>query len=116
MDALVDHVADEHSYDNSVRNYAKKLAHKAVEVQEEMDCLIRAHAANWELNRMAAVDRNILRMAVTELRYFPDIPFRVIIDEAVEIAKKYGTADSGRFVNGVIDSIYKELATKTPHR
>ena len=65
---------------------------------------------------MTAVDRNVLRMAVTELKYFPDVPSRVIIDEAVEIAKEYGTADSGRFVNGVIDSIYKKISPEIKER
>jgi N utilization substance protein B len=61
---------------------------------------------------MTAIDRNILRMAVTELRSDADVPYRVVIDEAVELAKLYGTDDSGKFVNGVIDSIHKALLLK----
>jgi N utilization substance protein B len=71
------------------------------------ECLTR-HAANWELKRMAALDRNVLRLAVAELFFFTEIPFKVVIDEAVELAKIFGTDESGRFVNGILDSIHKD--------
>jgi N utilization substance protein B len=75
--------------------------------------LISAKAANWEIRRMAAVDRNTLRLAAAELIHFKDsVPFKVVIDEAVEIAKTYGTDDSGKFVNGILDSIRKDLHSK----
>ena len=92
--------------------YAEYLLNKASENLDEIDVLLQNHAANWDIKRMAAIDRNILRLAVTELMHMEDIPFKVVIDEAVEIAKKYGTDDSGKFVNGVIDAIYKNKCKK----
>lgn len=68
-----------------------------------------AHAAiNWKISRMAVIDRNILRLGTYELLFCPDIPPKVAIDEAIELAKKYGSRDSGAFVNGILDRLYKE--------
>jgi len=92
-----------------IADYAKQLVAKTLDSKIEIDRLLSRHAANWDLKRMTVIDRNILRMAAAELLYFKDIPFKVVIDEAVEIAKQYGTEDSGKFVNGVIDSIHKEM-------
>ncbi len=71
----------------------------------EIDSLISQHAENWELKRMASIDRAVLRLATFELMKLLDTPINVIIDEAIEIAKKYSTADSGKFVNGILDKI-----------
>jgi N utilization substance protein B len=81
------------------------LARGAAEVRPELDQTIMKYAENWELHRMAAVDRNILRMAAYELLHYADTPISVVIDEAVEIAKRYSTQDSGKFVNGILDKI-----------
>jgi N utilization substance protein B len=94
------------------QQYAALLAEKTLSSKKEIDALLGQHAANWDLKRMTAIDRNILRMAVAELWFCSDVPFKVVIDEAVELAKRYGTDDSGKFVNGVIDSIHKELLQK----
>jgi N utilization substance protein B len=88
--------------------YARELVLKTRSALDSIDERITRHASNWELKRMAALDRNILRLAVCELLHFPDVPFKVVIDEAVELAKAYGTEESGRFVNGIIDSVRKE--------
>jgi len=72
---------------------------------EELDALIARHSEHWRLERMAAVDRNLLRLAAFELLYQPKIPPKVVINEAVELAKLYGTEDSGAFVNGILDRI-----------
>ena len=69
----------------------------------------KRHAKNWELHRIAAVDRNILRLAIYEMLHRQDIPPVVSINEAVDIAKKFSTQDSGKFVNGILDNIHKEL-------
>jgi N utilization substance protein B len=98
--------------DEGAGAYAGLLVEKTLSSKLEIDGLLATHAANWDLKRMTAIDRNILRMAVAELWWFADVPFRVVIDEAVELAKLYGTDDSGKFVNGVIDSIHKELLQK----
>ena len=88
--------------------FALQLATGAWSRRVELDALIQKYAKNWELNRMAALDRNVLRMGTYELLYSPDTPVSVIIDEAVEIAKSYSTAESGKFVNGILDQIKKE--------
>ncbi len=81
---------------------------------EEINGLIRRHATNWSLERMAIVDRNILRMGTFELLFANETPPKVVINEAVELAKRFGTADSGKFVNGVLDSIHKTERQNAP--
>jgi transcription antitermination protein NusB len=95
--------------------YALELVRKTLGDRETIDERIAGHAANWEIKRMAALDRNILRLAAAELFFFDDVPFRVVIDEAVELAKSYGTDESGGFVNGILDSIHK-ARKKEPER
>lgn len=88
-----------------VRRFALELVEGVRERREEIDALISTHSTNWKLSRMAAVDKNILRMAVFELMSCGEIPTKVTINEAVEIAKKFGSAESGAFVNGILDNI-----------
>lgn len=85
--------------------YLERLVTGVVEHQEELDRLIRQHSEHWRLERMALVDRNLLRLALFELLHQPDIPAKVVINEAVELAKRYGSEDSGAFVNGILDRI-----------
>jgi N utilization substance protein B len=73
--------------------------------RDQIDALIMQHAKNWEISRMAVVDRNIIRIAVFEFIEMPQTPINVIIDEAVEISKKYSTKDSSKFINGVLDKL-----------
>lgn len=80
---------------------------------EEIDAEISQSAAAWSIPRMAAVDRTILRMATAEMLYFPDTPREVIMNEAIELAKKYGDVDSGSFVNGILASIHRRLLSAT---
>jgi N utilization substance protein B len=75
----------------------------------ELDALIEGHARNWSLDRMPAIDRNVLRLALYELKDRPDVPVPVVIDEAVELAKRFSTDDSGRFVNGMLSAIAPKL-------
>jgi transcription antitermination protein NusB len=103
-------IADEAASSSAISDYAKQLVRKTTGSKDEIDALLIKHAANWDLKRMTVIDRNILRMAVCELLFFRDTPFKVVIDEAVEIAKIYGTDESGKFVNGVIDSIHKAMS------
>ncbi len=93
----------------TVRLFADPLIRGALEHREESDALIKKHARNWELHRIAAVDRNILRLAIFEMLHREDIPPVVSINEAVDIAKKFSTQDSGKFVNGILDKIKSEL-------
>ena len=78
----------------------------------EIDESIRSHSTNFDFKRLSAVDRNVLRIACHEILFCPDTPAPVAINEAIEIAKKYSTEDSGKFVNGVLDSIRKNKASK----
>jgi transcription antitermination protein NusB len=96
------------------RAFADELARGAAGKLKELDALIVKYAENWELSRMAAVDRNILRMAAYELVHHLDTPVSVAIDEAVEIAKAYSTQDSGKFVNGILDKIKLERSGAGP--
>jgi transcription antitermination protein NusB len=80
--------------------------------QEQIDALIERYSIDWTLDRMPVVDRNILRLAIYELLDRPDIPTAAILDEAVELAKRYSTEDSGRFVNGVLASVADDVRGK----
>jgi N utilization substance protein B len=86
-------------------NYLGELVDGVTSHLEELDALIVKYSEHWRLERMTSVDRNLLRLATYELLYQPDIPPKVIINEAVELAKRYGTEFSGAFVNGLLDRI-----------
>jgi len=96
---------EEHESQPEVREFAEFLIDGVVRDRQALDEMIALHSTNWKLSRMAAVDKNILRMAVFELMSCPDIPAKVTINEAVEIAKKYGNTESGSFVNGILDNV-----------
>ena len=93
----------------AIRLFADPLIRGAIEHRTEADEIIKKHARNWDLHRIAAVDRNILRLAIYEMLHRDDIPPVVSINEAVDIAKKFSTQDSGKFVNGILDKIKGEL-------
>lgn len=98
--------------DDAVRGFAEDLFRIAEERQEQIDELIKGHSQNWRLERMPAVDRNLLRMAVAEMLGFKGTPFPIVINEALEIARRYSAAESINFLNGVLDSIAKSLLPK----
>ena len=93
----------------ALRLFAEPLIRGALEHRGEADEITKKHAQNWDLHRMAAVDRNILRLAIYEMLHREDIPPVVSINEAVDIAKKFSTQDSGRFVNGILDKVKGDL-------
>lgn len=96
--------------------YARSLIAGCVDRREDLDSQIARWSENWDIGRMAVVDRNVLRIGVFEMLFCDDIPPKVAIDEAIEIAKSYGDADSPGFVNGVLDGIYQShLATTKEH-
>ena len=95
---------------DSVRAFANHLVRGTLDHLEELDDQLAQQTAHWRLERLAAVDRNILRLAMFELLYDRDTPPAVVIDEAIEIAKKFGAEESGRFVNGVLDGFVKRRA------
>lgn len=91
--------------EREVREMAEALVRGTAAHRREIDEAIEAVSLNWRLDRMAKVDRNVLRLAVHELLHRPDVPVKVVIDEAIELAKKFGSESSGAFVNGVLDRI-----------
>lgn len=93
----------------AVRLFADPLIRGALQHRDEVDGWIRKYVKNWELHRIAAVDRNILRLAIHEMLHREDIPPVVSINEAVDIAKRFSTEESGKFVNGVLDRIKSDL-------
>ena len=103
--------------DDETLDFARDLALGTMSRREEIDALIQERAQNWSVARMAAVDRNVLRMAAYELLQDKDTPIGVIIDEAIEIVRKYSAEEATRFVNGILDSL-KTLreAPKKPKR
>lgn len=98
--------------DAAVRGFAEDLFRAATANREEIDRLIGGHSRNWRLERMSAVDRNLLRMAVGEMLAFRGTPFPIVINEALEIARRYSAAESVDFLNGVLDSIARTLMPK----
>jgi len=88
---------------------ARALFLKTVEKREDLDRIIRSFLENWDFERVSLVDRNILRFALAEVLYFPDVPSSVIIDEAIEIAHRYSSDEAGRFVNGLLDKFVREF-------
>jgi len=101
--------------DSPQYEFAEKLIRGIVENKDKIDTIIQQHSTNWSFSRIAIIDRNLLRIAVYEIMFLDDIPAVVSIDEAVDIAKKYSTPDSGKFVNGVLDKIKQEFADKKLH-
>lgn len=92
-----------------VQGFAEDIFRIAEDRAEEINKLIQTHAEHWRVDRMAAVDRNVLRAAVAELLGFPKTPRAVVINEAIEIARKFSSPESVQFINGVLDSIGKEI-------
>jgi N utilization substance protein B len=92
-----------------VQGFAEDLFRVATDRTSEIDELIERHAEHWRMERMAAVDRNVMRAAVAELLAFPKTPRAVIINEALEIARKFSAPESVQFINGVLDSVGRDL-------
>ncbi|MFA5167699.1 MAG: transcription antitermination factor NusB [Candidatus Omnitrophota bacterium] len=101
-------------FSEDIRDFAEKLALGTVEHQAEIDKIVERYADNWELSRMAMIDRNIMRFATYELLYLADVPPKVTLNEAVNLAKKFSQEESGKFVNGILDKINHTEKPKTP--
>jgi N utilization substance protein B len=104
IDAEVDGIA--------IKAFAEQLFISADTHKDELNDIIKRKAINWDFHRIAIIDKLILRIAICEFLFFEDIPPKVTIDEAIEIAKKYSTAKSGQFVNGILDSVLLELRSE----
>jgi transcription antitermination protein NusB len=109
--SVLDHFQDRSQEEISEEGhkFATELLDGTFRNRKEIDQLIERHSLHWKLGRMAVVDRNILRLAVYELLYLHDVPTSVVLNEAIEIAKKFGTEDSGAFINGILDKVAKEV-------
>ena len=105
-------VIEESKRDEEVRQYTEVLVNGTLEKLSVLDALIERFAENWAIGRMAYVDRNILRLASYEMIFLDEIPLKVAINEAVELAKRYGEPDSSKFVNGILDKIAKTECSK----
>ncbi len=99
---------DNETRDKVIREFSQMINQGIEKNVDAIDAKIGEYATNWQLKRMAVIDRNILRMGVFELLYLPEVPPKVTINESVELAKKFGDMDSSKFVNGVLDKIHKE--------
>lgn len=106
---VFDLICDNFDAPEAIREFSKMLVLGVCEKKESLDRLISQASRNWRIDRMARLDRSILRLAAYEIMFVPEIPARVSLDEAVEIGKKFGSEDSGRYINGVLDNIYNTL-------
>jgi len=95
--------------ETSDKEFANNLINRVLIHQNDLDDEIKKRVDNWEMNRIALIDKILLRMGLCELFYFPDIPPKVSINESIEIAKEYSTAGSGKFINGILDAVLSEL-------
>jgi len=89
--------------------YTVRLLAHVEQYREQLDDIIRLKVEKWEFSRIAVLDRIVLRLAAAELHYFPDVPPKVSINEAIEIAKKFSTEKSGKFINGILDAMYSDI-------
>lgn len=112
VDTVLNDASRYRNYSREALHYARKLSAIVVEHRMECDRLIKKTVEHWELSRIALLDRIILRMGICELLYDGDVPSSVVIDEAIELAKKYSTEKSGGFVNGILDTIHKNATSE----
>ena len=109
VDEALEYIIAEFAPDFEEKEFSYNLAHKVIEHQAGSDKLIVRFAPEWPLDQITTMDRNVLRIGVFELKFSDDIPPKVAINEAIELAKTYGGPSSGKFINGVLGSIYKEM-------
>lgn len=107
---VVAHFWSDREVPEDVRAFAERLAGGALAARERIDALLGRNLEHWRLERLAIVDRNVLRLAVYEFLYEPGTPPIVVIDEAIEVAKRFGGDESGQFVNGILDALRKRLS------
>ncbi len=112
LDVILEEMSARQSNHGEVIRFASELLKKTVEQKTALDQEVALVVENWEFERIALVDRLILRFALCELIYFNEIPPKVTINEAIELAKTYSTSQSGRFINGILDSLYKKLKSE----
>lgn len=109
LPSVADDFFDRRRVASETREFGARLIDEIAAHMDEIDELLRTGARNWEFDRLAVIDRNVIRIALAEFLYLEDVPFKVSIDEAVTLAGRYGGADSPRFVNGVLDALAHRL-------
>jgi N utilization substance protein B len=109
LDEALVHFWEDFPRELEVRGYTETLVRGCLDRQAEVDEAVEKRSINWRLPRMSLVDRNILRLAVYEMLFEDDVPAKVSIDEAIELAKRFGSEDSRSFVNGILDAVYGDL-------
>lgn len=108
-DHVIETIIDGQMEDKEGIAFATKLFLRTLDTTDETNALLEKYTRNWDVSRIALVDRIVLKIAMVELMYFPDIPPKVTINEAIEVAKRYSTEKSGKFVNGILDAILADL-------
>ena len=103
-DGILSDIPDKHDKD-----FAEQLVNRVIIHTKELDEIVKSRVDNWDLGRIALIDHILLRMGLCEIFHFPDIPPKVSINEAIEIAKEYSTAGSGKFINGILDAVLNDL-------
>ena len=114
LDEQIKLFLERNSSQEDVANFMKELVVSLIEKMEEIDEIIQKFSDHWILDRMTVIDRNILRMGACELLFNFSTPPKVVINEAIDIAKKYGNEDSPEFINGILDKVYNEIGQKGP--
>lgn len=109
LQSILDDLAKENEADEETFAFASQLIRETLNHAEALDKEMIPVVKNWEISRIALIDRLILRLALCEIIYFPEIPPKVTLNEAIDLAKKFSTEESGRFVNGILDALYKRL-------
>jgi len=112
LDAFLDDELDGKPGADEAKAYARKLVDGTMAHRPAVDLLLHDAAKNWDLSRMAAIDRNVLRLGCYEMLHEPDVPTKVAINEAIELGKRYSTEQSGAFINGILDRIRKDRGLK----
>jgi len=112
VDEQMESFMERNSYKDEIDVFMKELVEAVIKHKKEIDEIVQKFSDNWVLDRMTVIDRNILRIGTCELLFNFSTPPKVAINEAVDIAKKYGNEDSPEFINGILDKIYKEIGQK----
>ena len=111
-DKVLKDIINRQSYDNDMKNFITSLFNFSIDNKEWCEEQIKTRLNNWEFDRVALLDRLLLILAISEIHFIDDVPPKVSISEAIEIAKQYSTEESSSFVNGVLDNIYKTMENK----
>ena len=114
LDEQIKLFLERNSSQEDVENFMKELVMSLVSKMKEIDEIIQKYSDHWDLDRMTVIDRNILRIGACELLFNFSTPPKVVINEAIDIAKKYGNEDSPEFINGILDKVYNEIGQKGP--